>query len=68
MATSRIAGLNLRRLAGFQSIHTEMLAVMQDITALLVMVQRRPQSAPYLNFESALHFLALGAPRVLVVI
>jgi hypothetical protein len=42
MATLRTAALNLLRLADVQSIRAGMQAVMHDITALLVMVQRQP--------------------------
>ena len=41
MATLRTAGLNLLRLAGFQSIRNGMQAVMQNIMALLALVMRR---------------------------
>ena len=44
MATLRTAALNLLRLGGFQSIRAGMQAVMHDITALLAMVRRRPQT------------------------
>jgi hypothetical protein len=46
MASQRTPALNLLRLAGFQSIRSDMKAVMHDITALLAMVRRRPQSDP----------------------
>ena len=46
MATLRTAALNLLRLGGFQSIRAGMQAVMHDITALLAMVRRRPQTDP----------------------
>jgi hypothetical protein len=36
--------MNMLRLAGFQSIRAGMQAVMHDITALLAMVRRRPQT------------------------
>jgi hypothetical protein len=47
MATLRTAALNLLRLAGFQSIRAGMQAVMHDITALLVMPRRQPETNPY---------------------
>ena len=46
MATLRTAALNLLRLAGFQSIRAGLQAVMHDITALLAMARRRPESDP----------------------
>jgi predicted transposase YbfD/YdcC len=46
MATLRSAALNLLRLAGFQSIRAGLQAVMHDITALLAMARRRPESDP----------------------
>jgi len=44
MATLRTAALNLLRLAGCRSIRAGIQAVMHDITALLAMVRRRPQT------------------------
>jgi hypothetical protein len=49
MGTLRTAALNLLRLAGFQSIHTEMQTVMHDIAALLEMIMRRQTLAKTLN-------------------
>ena len=46
MATQRTAALNLLRLTGFQSIRAGLQAVMHDITALLAMARRRPESDP----------------------
>jgi hypothetical protein len=46
MVTLRTAALNLLRLAGFQSISTGLQAVMHDITALLAMALRQPESDP----------------------
>ena len=46
MATLRTAGLNLLRLAGFQSIRAGMQTVMHDITTLLAMAQRQPKPKP----------------------
>ena len=46
MATLRTAGLNLLRLAGFQSIRAGMQTVMHDITTLLAMAQRQPKPNP----------------------
>jgi predicted transposase YbfD/YdcC len=46
MARLRTAALNLPRLAGFQSIRAGLQAVMHDITALLAMARRRPESDP----------------------
>ena len=46
MATLRTAALNLLRLAGFQSILTGMQAVMHDITALLAIARRQPETNP----------------------
>ena len=46
MATLRTAGLNLLRLAGFQSIRAGMQTVMHDITTLLAMAQRQPRPNP----------------------
>jgi hypothetical protein len=43
MATLRTAALNLLRLAGYQSIRAGMQAVTHDISALLVMVTRKPE-------------------------
>ena len=57
MATQRTAALNLLRLAGFQSIRAELQAVMHDITALLAMARRRPESKPCCNYESTLQSL-----------
>ena len=45
MATLRTAALNLLRLKGFQSIRAGMQAVMHDITALLAMAMRRPETS-----------------------
>jgi len=46
MATQRTAAPNLLRLASFRSIPSGIQAVMHDITALLAMARRRPQSNP----------------------
>jgi len=46
MATVRTAALNLLRVAGFQSIRAGLQAVMHDISALLAMGRRRPESYP----------------------
>jgi predicted transposase YbfD/YdcC len=46
MASLRTAALNLLRLAGFRSIRSGMQTVMHDITALLAMARRRPQTNP----------------------
>ena len=46
MATLRTAAMNLLRLAGFRSIRNGLQAVMHDITALLAMARRQPQSTP----------------------
>jgi predicted transposase YbfD/YdcC len=46
MATLRTAAMNLLRLAGFRSIRSGLQAVMHDITALLAMARRKPQSSP----------------------
>lgn len=47
MATLRTAAaLNLLLLAGFQSIRAGMKAVMHDITVLLAMEMRQPESNP----------------------
>jgi len=46
MATLRTAALNLLRLTGFQSIRAGLQTVMHDITALLAMARRQPQSTP----------------------
>ena len=46
MATLRTAALNLLRMAGFQSIRAGMQAVMHDITALLAMATRQPDTRP----------------------
>jgi hypothetical protein len=46
MATLPTAAHGLLRLAGFQSIHTGLQAVMHDIKALLAMVRRQPQPKP----------------------
>jgi hypothetical protein len=42
----RTAAMNLLRLAGFRSIRSGLQAVMHDITALLAMARRKPQSSP----------------------
>ena len=46
MAALRTAGLNLLRLAGFDSIREGLQAVMHDITALLAMARRQPETNP----------------------
>ena len=46
MAPLRTAGLNLLRLAGFQSIRAGLQTVMHDITTLLAMAQRQPKPKP----------------------
>jgi predicted transposase YbfD/YdcC len=46
MAALRTAALNLLRLTGFRSIRTGIQAVMHDITALLAMARRQPDSTP----------------------
>ena len=46
MAALRTAGLNLLRLADFDSIREGMQAVMHDITALLAMATRQPLMEP----------------------
>ena len=46
MATLRTAAMNLLRLAGFHSIRNGLQAVMHDITALLAMARRQPESTP----------------------
>ena len=46
MATLRTAAMNLLRLAGFRSIRNGLQAVMHDITTLLAMARRQPESAP----------------------
>ena len=46
MAALRKAGLNLLRLAGFDSIREGLQAVMHDITALLAMATRQPEPNP----------------------
>ena len=46
MATLRTAGLNLLRLAGFQSIRAGMQTVMHDVATLLAMAQRQPKPNP----------------------
>jgi predicted transposase YbfD/YdcC len=46
LATLRTAALNLLRLTGFQSIRAGMQAVMHDITALLAMARRQPDTNP----------------------
>lgn len=46
MATLRTAAMNLLRLAGFRSIRNGLQAVMHDITALLAMARRQPESTP----------------------
>ncbi len=43
MATLHTAAMNLLRLARFRSIRTGLQAVMDDITAMLAMAQRRAQ-------------------------
>ena len=43
-ASLRPAALNLLRLAGFQSICSGMQVVMHDITALLAMAMRQPET------------------------
>ncbi|MCP9819866.1 ISAs1 family transposase [Synechococcus sp. Cruz-9H2] len=45
MATLRTAALNLLRLAGYQSIRAGMQAVTHDITALLAMATRKPETS-----------------------
>jgi hypothetical protein len=44
LATLRTAALNLLRLAGFRLSLAGIQAVMHDITALLAMARRRPES------------------------
>ncbi len=46
MAALRTAALNLLRLTGFRSIRIGIQAVMHDITALLAMARRQPESTP----------------------
>ena len=46
MAALRTAGLNLLRLAGFDSIREGLQAVMHDIKALLAMATRQPRQRP----------------------
>ena len=46
MATLRTAAINLLRLAGFGSIREGLQAVMHDITALLAMARRQPETDP----------------------
>ena len=46
MATLRTAAMNLLRLAGFGSIREGLQAVMHDITALLAMARRQPETNP----------------------
>ncbi|WP_296369067.1 ISAs1 family transposase [Vulcanococcus sp. Clear-D1] len=46
MAALRTAGLNLLRLAGFDSIREGLQAVMHDIKALLAMAMRQPLEEP----------------------
>jgi hypothetical protein len=46
MAALRTAGLNLLRLAGFNSIREGLQAVMHDIKALLAMARRQPELNP----------------------
>ena len=46
LATLRTAALNLLRMSGFRSIRAGLQAVMHDITTLLAMARRRPQTAP----------------------
>ena len=45
MAALRTAAMNLLRLAGFGSIRAGLQAVMHDITALLAMARRQPESS-----------------------
>ena len=45
-AALRTAGLNLLRLAGFDSIREGLQAVMHDIKALLAMARRQPELNP----------------------
>ena len=45
MAALRTAAMNLLRLAGFGSIRAGLQAVMHDITALLAMARRKPESS-----------------------
>jgi hypothetical protein len=51
LAMLRTAALNLLHLAGFDSIHEGLHAVMHDITALLAMALRQPPKRPSLHFE-----------------
>lgn len=46
MAALRTVGLNMLRLAGFDSIREGLQAVMHDITALLEMARRQPEPNP----------------------
>ncbi len=46
MSALRTAGMNLLRLTGFDSIREGLQAVMHDITALLEMAQRQPETDP----------------------
>ena len=46
MARLRTAALNLLRLAGFGSIREGLQGVMHDITALLAMARRLPETNP----------------------
>jgi hypothetical protein len=46
MATLRTAAMNPLRLTGFRSIRTGIQAVMHNITALLAIVRRQPESTP----------------------
>jgi predicted transposase YbfD/YdcC len=46
LAAMRTAALNLLRLAGFDSIREGLHAVMHDVSALLAMAMRQPQSPP----------------------
>jgi hypothetical protein len=46
MAALRTAAMNLLRLTGFGSIREGLQAVMHDITALLAMAQRHPETNP----------------------
>jgi hypothetical protein len=46
MSALRTAAMNLLRLAGFDSIREGLQAVMHDITAVLAMAQRQPETDP----------------------
>ena len=46
--------MNLLRLAGFGSIREGLQAVMHDITALLALARRQPETDPEPDLESAL--------------